>query len=140
VSLANDDETPALASALPSRVAETRDALGNVCFVLHFAVMLYIVLGWAAPFRPALVFYVWFVPAVVATWPLNRCSCVLNNIESLIRTGRWRDPHNREEGAWLLNLAHNATGIAFKPWQIDALTYVAVAALWGVGLSHLLWW
>ncbi len=140
MSLADDEESPAAASALPSRTAEARDGLGNFCFYLHFAVMIYIVLGWAVPLAGALYVYLAFVPAVAVQWQFNKNSCVLNNIESLIRSGQWRDPHNKEEGAWLLTLATNLFGYPFKPWQIDVFTYFILVVLWGAGLSHLLWW
>ncbi|MEI9885994.1 MAG: hypothetical protein WDN08_05725 [Rhizomicrobium sp.] len=140
MSLAQDDETPAVATALPSHVAEKRDALGNFCFYLHFAVMIYIVVGWAVPLSAALIFYLAFLPAVALQWQFNKNSCVLNNVESLLRTGQWRDPHNKEEGAWLLTLATGIFGYPFRPWQIDAFTYFVLALLWTAGLSHLLWW
>jgi len=115
----DDDESPALASALPSEVAEKRDALGSVCFYLHFAVMIYIVIGWLVPVAAMLVFYLCFLPAVAIQWQFNKNSCVLNNVESLIRSGQWRDPHNKEEGAWLLTLATSVLGYPFKAWHID---------------------
>jgi len=136
----DDDETPALASVLPSEVAEARDLLGNFCFYLHFAVMIYIVLGWLVPVHAMLLFYLGFLPAVAVQWQFNKNSCVLNNIESLIRTGQWRDPHNKEEGAWLLTLATSLLGYPFKAWHIDVFTYGLLVVLWGAGLSHLLWW
>jgi hypothetical protein len=142
MTLANDDDqTPAAAaSALPSHAAEARDALGNFCFYLHFAVMIYIVTGWLLPMHGALYFYMAFLPAVAVQWQFYKNSCVLNNMESLIRYGRWRDPNNKEEGAWLQGLAFNLTGILFKPWQMDAFTYFVLAIFWSAGLSHLLWW
>jgi len=141
MSLAHDDEeSPALASALPSETAEARDALGNLCFYLHFAVMIYIVLGWLVPVQAMLIFYLGFLPAVAIQWQFNKNSCVLNNMESLIRTGQWRDPHNKEEGAWLLTLATTVLGYPFKAWHIDVFTYAVLVVLWGAGLSHLLWW
>ncbi|MEI9991767.1 MAG: hypothetical protein WDM86_17225 [Rhizomicrobium sp.] len=136
----DDEENPAAASALPSHAAEARDGLGTFCFYLHFAVMFYIVLGWAAPFRDALVFYLFFLPFVVLQWLFNENSCVLNNIESLIRVGRWRDPHNEEEGAWLRTLATNLFGHPFKAWHIEVFTYFVLAVVWAAGLSHLIWW
>jgi len=140
MSVTDDDKTPAIATALPSHAAEKRDALGTLCFYLHFAVMIYIVTGWLAPFSAALIFYLCFLPAVAVQWQFNKNSCVLNNFESLLRSGRWRDPNNTEEGAWLQTLALNVTGILFKPWQMDAFTYFIIAVLWSAGLSHLLWW
>lgn len=136
----DDEDSPALASTLPSEAAEARDLLGNVCFYLHFAVMIYIVLGWAVPVNAMLVFYVCFLPLVAIQWQFNKNSCVLNNMESLIRSGRWRDPHNKEEGAWLLTLATNLFGYPLKAWHIEVFTYFILVMLWSAGLSHLLWW
>ena len=42
MSLSQDDDIPALATTAPSPV-EKRDALGNLCFYLHFAVLIFIV-------------------------------------------------------------------------------------------------
>jgi hypothetical protein len=137
---AEDHETPALASALPSHVAEKRDALGNFCFYLHFAVMIYILTGWAVPWHPALIVYVSFLPLVAIQWQFNKNSCVLNNLESLIRSGQWRDPNNKEEGAWLLTLATGLFGYPFKAWHIEVFTYLLQLTLWAAGWSHLLWW
>jgi len=140
MSLTDDEDAPAIATALPSHAAERRDALGSLCFYLHFAIMIYILTGWLVPWQAALIFYLCFLPAVAVQWQFNKNSCVLNNVESLLRSGRWRDPNNREEGAWLQGLALKVTGILFKPWQMDLLTYVILVVLWGAGLSHLLWW
>jgi hypothetical protein len=114
----------------------TRDALGWTCFVLHFAILLYIVFGWLAPWHGVLVFYVVFLPAVAVQWLFNKNSCVLNNLESLIRAGRWRDPENAEEGAWLLTLARNTLNIKATPAQMDAFIYVVLALLWALGLAR----
>jgi hypothetical protein len=117
--------------------AARRDALGHACFILHFAIMLYIVLGWLAPFRIALEFYVVFLPAVAVQWLFNKNSCILNNLETFIRTGRWRDSGNEEEGAWLLTLARSTLGIRATPAQMDMFIYAVLVVLWGLGLAHL---
>src|SRR5436190_4611933 len=101
MSMAEDDDYPALATTAPSPL-EKRDLLGSFCFYLHFAVMLYILGGWAIPFAPLLVFYLGFVPAMAIQWQFNKNSCVLNNIESWLRYGTWRAEQNAEEGAWLM--------------------------------------
>ncbi|MGA7676096.1 MAG: hypothetical protein WCA78_13755 [Rhizomicrobium sp.] len=128
---APDDET----TAAP---APPRDLLGKTCFTLHIAIMLIIVAGWAIPARGALAFYLVFLPAMALHWRLNKNACVLNNIESWMRTRRWRDPENREEGQWLRTLVKDATGLQLTPAQMDAFTYSILAVLWGLGLWHLL--
>lgn len=139
MSLAPEDETPVLATAAPSPT-EKRDLLGNFCFYLHFAIMIFIVGGWAIPWAPVLWFYLAFLPLVALHWQINKNSCVLNNIESWLRYGTWRSTQNAEEGAWLLTLVKNVTGIVLKPWQMDLVTYTVMALLWFLGFSHLRWW
>jgi hypothetical protein len=139
MSLAPEDETPVLATAAPSPT-EKRDLLGNFCFYLHFAIMIFIVAGWAIPWAPVLWFYLAFLPLVAAHWQINKNSCVLNNIESKLRYGTWRSAQNAEEGAWLLTLVKNVTGIVLKPWQMDLVTYAVMAFLWFLGFGHLRWW
>ena len=124
---------------MPEKVAG-RDLLGHACFATHVVIMLYIVAGWAVPFRGALVFYLVFIPAVALHWQFNKNACILNNLESLLRTGRWRNPQNHEEGAWLLTLVRGVTGLTFTPAQMDAFSYTVMAALWGVALLHLRGW
>jgi hypothetical protein len=134
-----DEEVPALATTAPSPV-EKRDLLGNFCFYLHFVVLVFIVGGWAVPYAPALWLYLVFIPAVAVQWQFNRNSCVLNNAESWLRYGTWRSEQNAEEGAWLMTLIRNVTGIALTYRQVDLLTYGVMAALWLAGLSHLTGW
>lgn len=114
-----------------------RDALGHVFFWHHLLVMGFIVLGWLVPWRPLLVFYLVFLPGVMLQWQFNRDSCILNNVESLIRTGRWRNPSNPEEGAFLLELARRLTGLDISQAAMNAVIYTAMAVFWGLGLGHL---
>jgi hypothetical protein len=115
-----------------------RDALAWACHVAHLAVMIWIVAGWLAPVRLVLGLYLAFLPVVVLQWQFNESTCVLNNLEALVRTGRWRNPANPEEGAWFLTVVEDTLGLHPSPAQLDAFVYVAMAGLWGLGLTHLL--
>jgi hypothetical protein len=115
-----------------------RDALGQLCFALHLGIMLFITLGWAMPQSGVLIVYLVFLPAVVAQWQFNKNSCVLNNLESLLRTGRWRDADNPEEGAWFQGLVRSVLGLDLKPAHLDAFVRVVLVLFWGLGLIHLL--
>jgi hypothetical protein len=115
-----------------------RDTLGWSCFTFHIGVLIFIVIGWAL--RPLLIVYLVFLPAMVVHWQLNKGSCVLNNLESLIRTGRWRNPANVEEGAWMRTLVHSVTGLRFTVAHLDLVIYAVMAGLWGLGFWHLLGW
>jgi hypothetical protein len=135
------DETGAseLESALPAQ-PQKRDALGQFCFLLHFLPLIYIVTGWLSPWRGALMFYLAFLPAIFLQWKLNNSTCVLNNVESLIRTGRWRNPSNREEGAWLRTLVNDKTGWNLSRSTMDNIVNGVMALLWLVALARLQGW
>ena len=120
--------------------APERDSLGWACHVLHITILIYAVAGWVAGARGALVFYLVFLPAVVLHWQLNKNTCVLNNLESLIRSGRWRDPENREEGVWLQTVVRRATGLPLTAAQMDLVSYAGLALLWGLGWGHFFGW
>jgi|SRR5579872_6555729 len=115
-----------------------RDAMGQACFWLHIAVLVFIVAGWAVPGRGVLVFYLFFLPLVVAQWRLNRGACVLNNVENWLRHRRWRAPdRNAEEGAWFRTLVRNTTGIALGRRAMDAIIYAAMAIFWALAALRL---
>ena len=132
-----ENDTKAADALAVSAPAPERDSLGRVFFWLHFVVMIYILVGWAAPSRAGLIFYEVFLPAVAVQWWFNQNSCVLNNLESKIRTGSWRSRANPEEGAWLLTLLRRWFGVPATPFQIEVLTYSVLAVLWAIALWRL---
>jgi hypothetical protein len=114
-----------------------RDALGWTCFLVHIAVLAYVVLGWIVRARIWLLFYLIFLPVMVLHWKLNRGACILNNLENWFRLRRWRAPEtNREEGAWLRTLLSDATGIALSRGQMDAVIYGAMGLFWILALAR----
>ena len=139
MTIAPGENPPELGEAIPDH-PQQRDLLGNFCFYFHFAVMIYIVLGWLVPVSALLVFYLVFIPCVFLQWQFNKNSCMLNNIESYLRTGQWRDPNNREEGAWLMTLINDITGWGINARQMDIFTNSVLLLLWALGLYHLYRW
>jgi hypothetical protein len=139
MSATQPEETDILDSALPE-TPQKRDTLGQTCFYHHFVTMGYIVTGWAYPIRPLLWFYVFFIPLVVLQWRVNKNSCVLNNLESLIRTGRWRNPQNKEEGGWFFTLVQEKLGLKVTHLAVDIFIYSLMGLFFGLGLSHLNHW
>lgn len=115
-----------------------RDRLGRAFFVLHAVLVGYILFGWIL--APGLAFYLVFLPLVALHWPLNHGTCVLNNLESLVRTGLWRDPKNREEGAWVHCVIGDVTGRDLTPWQLNLLTYGLLLLAWALGWWHWTGW
>ena len=96
--------------------------------------------GLARAGRGALIFYLVFLPAMFLQWRMNSSSCVLNNIESLIRTGRWRDPANREEGAWLRTLVNDKTGWNLSARGMDVFMHSVMLLFWLLALARLQGW
>ena len=114
-----------------------RDALGWTCFLVHIAVLVYVVSGWSVPARAWLMFYLILLPVMILHWKANRDACILNNLENWLRVRRWRAPEtNREEGAWLRTLLADVTGIGLSRGQMDAVIYGAMAVFWLLALLH----
>jgi len=138
MTLEESDESE-IESAIPLH-PQKRDAFGQFCFVLHFLPLIFVVTGWLSPWRGLLIFYLFFLPAMFLQWRLNRDSCVLNNLESLIRTGHWRNPSNREEGAWLRTFVNDTTGWNLSRRQMDAFINAVLAMFWSLGFSRFMEW
>lgn len=114
------------------------DTLGLSLFIFHLGVGLYILTGWAIPSLTSLSIYLVVLPVVVVQWIFNRGSCVINNLETWLRTGNWRSPANPEEGRFVQMLFHWMFGVRPSGTCTDALSYGVMAALWLSGLGHVL--
>jgi len=115
------------------------DSIGLSFFLSHLVVGAYILLGWISSSPPALAVYLLLLPAIVTQWYVNQGSCVMNNIESWLRNGRWRDPNNPEEAGFLLMLSRWVLGIRPHPVVLDRLCYAAVLVLWLLAASRFSW-
>ncbi len=69
-------------------------------------------------------------------WAVNQGSCVINNIETWLRTGHWRDPENGEDGRYLVMLCDWLFAMRPDPSSLDRFAYSTVLILWILGLGH----
>ena len=116
-----------------------RDSLGLSFFVFHLVVGAFVLAGWVISSSEALMFYLVLLPAMATQWAINRGSCIINNVESWLRTGHWRDPTNSEEGGFLLMLSDWFFTMRPSPVAIDRLSYAIVVFLWLLALGHFSW-
>ena len=122
-----------------ARVGPRLDGLGLGLFIFHIFVSVYVLIGWFVSSGPALLFYLFLLPLIAAQWRLNRGCCVINNVESWLRSGHWHDPCNREEGAFLLMLSDWLFRVRPNPKDLDRLSYATVLLLWLLAFSHFSW-
>lgn len=106
-------------------------------FILHLAVGLYIVGGWLILSASALVFYLAFLPLVAMQWLVNHGACIVGNVETFLRSGRWRDPSRSSEGRFLFLIALTAFGIRARPHHLDVISYGGLVVLWLLAFKHL---
>lgn len=116
-----------------------RDRLGLSCFLFHLAVGAFVLAGWLISSYEALMFYLVLLPAMAMQWAINRGSCIINNLESWLRSGRWHDPGNLEEGGFLLMLCDWMFAMRPSPVAMDRFSYVVVLFLWLLALGHFSW-
>jgi hypothetical protein len=124
-------------SARRPSVGPVRDLLGISFYLLHLMVCAYMLGGWMIPSTSGLVFYLVFLPLVAMQWLVNRGSCVISNIETLIRTRRWRDSETEREGRFVSTIALSIFGVETSPSTVDSLSFGAIFVLWVLGFIHL---
>jgi len=115
------------------------DGLGLTFFLSHLVVGAYILLGWFISSPSALPFYLLLLPAIMTQWYINQGSCVMNNIESWLRSGRWRDRGNPEEGGFLRMLCHWLFRVRPHSAVLDRVSYATVLILWLLAASRFSW-
>src|SRR5258705_5785993 len=121
---------------IQERMAPKRDRLGLSCFLLRMGLGGFVLTGWLIASTEALLFYLLLLPAMATQWVVNRDSCMINNIETWLRTGHWRDPDNGEDGRFLIMLCDWLFAVRPNPGAVDRFSYSAVLALWLLGLGH----
>ncbi len=118
-------------------MAALRAGIAQIIAWCHYLLIPYILLGWAAPHRGWLIVHALAVPLLILQWIVNRQTCVLANIVSWLRTGRWWDETDPDQGAWIATLIRRFTGIGLTPIQVNALVYGLVLTAWAATLIRL---
>src|SRR5256885_14808700 len=93
------------------------DNLRLALFAVHLVILAYVALGWLIPSRVALYLYTLLLPLIVIQWLLNGGASIVNNVENLVRVGRWNDSRNPFEGSFFKTLLQAVRGAA-RPGQV----------------------
>lgn len=112
------------------------DPLRISVFLMHATIVGYVVSGWAAETGIALLAYVVLLPMIVLQWLLNDGASVISNFESVVRTGRWRDPNNRFEGAFFRTVL-NSIGVDATRAQINTGVVGIMFIFWIAGFARM---
>jgi len=119
------------------KATSRKDALGLSFLLAHTGIGGFVLAGWLIASYETLLIYLVLLPTMAAQWVVNQRSCIINNLESWIRTGQWRDPRNPEEGGFVLMLCEALFDARPSPTRIDHCSYCVVAFLWFLGIGHL---
>ena len=85
--------------------------------------------GWLASTRASLLFYLLLLPMIVMQWLLNAGASIINNAETLIRTGHWHDSRNIFEGHFFQNILR-ASGIKVSTTLINFVVCATLLLFW----------
>lgn len=122
---------------IPLVTGEAAGALRVFCHGLHMALVFYGLFGWVVPNTNWLIAHLIFIPALVAVWRMNDGVCPLNNLESLLTTGVWRNPANTEEGSFLRVIVERYLKLEPSQELMDQITYGLMAFVWVLSWLHL---
>lgn len=106
---------------------------------LHYAILGWGLLGWLAPSQNWLMAYLMATPLIALQWLVNRNTCILNNVESWIMTGRWRDESDANQGGFLAGILERLTGRRPSPRTVDMVSYSLLIVFWAFAAIHLSW-
>jgi hypothetical protein len=120
-----------------SKETVATDWLSVAMFLVHAAIVGYVVSGWSADTREALLVYLILLPVIVIQWLVNGGSSIVSNIESLKRTGHWRDPEHGVEGAFF-HAVLTSVGINATKAQINTLIVSVMFLFWVVAFFRLM--
>lgn len=123
--------------AKPLVTGRAAGVLNVVCHALHVALVIYALLGWLVWSAPWLIAHLVFLPGLVVVWLLNRGVCPLNNLESRLTTGRWRNAENVEEGSFIRTIVERYLGLHPTQQTMDRITYGLMAFAWVLSWVHL---
>jgi len=112
------------------------DELRWALFIAHLGIMAYVATGWMIPSRVALYVYMLLLPMIALQWLLNGGSSIINNIENLVRSGRWNDPRNEFEGA-LFKTLFQAVGVRVSQALITTVLCFLMLVFWMAALCHM---
>jgi len=128
---------PATQSSAPPANPFKTDFLRTKLVLLHSLIIAYVAFGWMAETRIALFVYVMVLPLIGMQWLFNRGSSVINNWESSLRTGHWRDSRNPYEGRFFVGVI-NSLGIPATPAQVNTFVIFSMLMFWLAGLFRMM--
>ena len=98
--------------------------------ILHWVLVGFALVGWLATSEPWLLAYLIYVPLMVIHWSFNENSCIVSNFETWLLTGKWRNEHNPEEGAFVRTALVRVLGWAPPEKAFDIFIRLLMIATW----------
>jgi hypothetical protein len=102
----------------------------------HYAILAWGLLGWIIPSPEWLIAYMIALPVLGIQWLLNRNTCVLNNLETWLRNGKWRDDEDAGQGGFIAGVIEKILGLRSTPWQTDFISYGLLGLFWLLAIAH----
>ncbi len=119
------------------RFQDLRTVTAGGIALLHYSLIPVMLLAWMVPSSTVLIAHLIAVPLLVLQWRLNGDVCLLNNVESWLRRGRWRDKADPDQGQWIRGIVARLTGIQLGPRGVSILVNSLLALSWSFSWVHL---
>ncbi len=103
----------------------------------HYAILAWALVGWMIPSNAWLTAYLICMPMIAVQWLLNRNTCIMNNLESWLTTGQWRDTADPNQGGFIAGVLDRVTGWRPNGHQTNMISYGLLAAFCLLAFAHL---
>lgn len=101
---------------------------------LHLAILLFVLLGWLAPWRNILLLHAAFVPLMILHWKTNNDTCCLTSVEQQLRGS-----HRENTAGSFIKSILLVFFVSLPPDSvIQRYLYLTLFTTWGVGVLRLL--
>ena len=124
-------------TASRAQAAVSTDWLSVALFMVHAAIVGYVVAGWTAQTRLGLFIYLVLLPMIVLQWLVNGGSSIVSNIETYKRTGHWRHSEQGLEGAFFQHVLRSI-GLEATKAQINTVVVATMFLFWVVAFFRLI--
>jgi hypothetical protein len=98
--------------------------------ILHWAVLAFVLVGWALPWKLALWFHALLIPALVVHWLTNDHRCVLTEMEEKFKASAKAPERPPNEESFTGYIIRKLTGKTLSEKALAGVSYGVMKVVW----------
>jgi len=104
---------------------------------IHYLIVIFALVGWAIPWRPATFAHALQVPLMVLHWWTNTNTCFLTNLENRLRRRDEQEKTKVNQEFFIKGILDRLLPCKLSKPTIDMMIYIVLALVWSLSLWQL---